>query len=654
MEIIINNQQAVLKEGTSFDFIAENRLFTGSDSYTLTITFPLRGCAQNIAIFGHIHRADVAKNKVVFDCEIRDRDFYRSGTITITEISDVEVKTQFLEGRSEQNFDETFDDIYLNELDLGYPTNREPEKYNPEDDLAHPYPDNDWLSLPWVNNTSGNIQNELSYDSATKQYKWKNVVSTTTSGRPSTGRGWGSNGISFQPYLLYILKRICKEIGYTGDFSALENSGMSYLLICNTLPAAWNAYNFALALSHWTLTEFFEQLEYFLFGDFTINHKQKTIVFQFSDTLITTAGEVQLDKVVDSYTAEVTQEDKSEYLALSNLKYEENDALLWPYLSCDWYIRANHKNAVRFDTLEKLVAAAKQYQYSGVYTYASGRGTDTRYYRGYPTTSEGNKLFLAMDVRQYFVMYCYKSELVAENVSNSFMKKAYKYHNRLQPVNIFGERFADKDANDIEMKIVPAWIEDTGDEHGNMLFLNCGEMGSSDSWTLTADGTSTEGTKPNRVLIGSSGDSTLDYDGGALAQGTASLKISKSEKNGTDAYFDNIFIGFWDGSMPHKPYMPHPIISNVEITNNFEIIRSPHTLSLNEGSAEQRREAMYQIDGKKKYQFSFLSDTLPNPRALYYIRGGKYVCEKITATFKESGMSQLLKGTFYRVLDEDE
>ena len=64
MEIIINNQQAVLKEGTSFDFIAENRLFTGSDSYTLTITFPLRGCVQNIAIFGHIHRADVAKNKV--------------------------------------------------------------------------------------------------------------------------------------------------------------------------------------------------------------------------------------------------------------------------------------------------------------------------------------------------------------------------------------------------------------------------------------------------------------------------------------------------------------------------------------------------------------------------------------------------------------
>ena len=159
MEIIINNKQAVLKSGTSFDFIAENRLFTGSDSYTLSITFPLRGCAENIAIFGHIHRADVAKSKIVFDCEIRDKAFYRSGSITITEINEVEVKTQFLEGRSEQNFDDTFDEIYVNELDLGYPlsANRVAVAGHCMDDMR-PYPDNFWVPLPWVNNTSGNIQ----------------------------------------------------------------------------------------------------------------------------------------------------------------------------------------------------------------------------------------------------------------------------------------------------------------------------------------------------------------------------------------------------------------------------------------------------------------------------------------------------------------
>ncbi len=42
MEITINGQQAFLKKNTSFEYISENPLFTGSDSYTLSITFPLK------------------------------------------------------------------------------------------------------------------------------------------------------------------------------------------------------------------------------------------------------------------------------------------------------------------------------------------------------------------------------------------------------------------------------------------------------------------------------------------------------------------------------------------------------------------------------------------------------------------------------------
>ena len=122
MQIYVNNKLAALKKGTSFEYVSENRLFSGSDGYTLTITFPLRGCPQNIDIFGHINRADVAAKKAIFDCEIRDKGFYKFGSITITEISETEVKTQFLEGRSEQNFDKTFDKVYINELDLGAPT----------------------------------------------------------------------------------------------------------------------------------------------------------------------------------------------------------------------------------------------------------------------------------------------------------------------------------------------------------------------------------------------------------------------------------------------------------------------------------------------------------------------------------------------------
>ena len=54
MIIYVDNKPAVLKSGSSFDFIAENRLFLGRDGYTLTLTFPLKECPQNRDIFGYI------------------------------------------------------------------------------------------------------------------------------------------------------------------------------------------------------------------------------------------------------------------------------------------------------------------------------------------------------------------------------------------------------------------------------------------------------------------------------------------------------------------------------------------------------------------------------------------------------------------------
>ena len=116
MTILIDNQEAILKKGSSFDYISENRLFTDSDSYTLTMTFPLADCPQNRAVFGNIDRKDVVKEKMVYDCVMTHGSMYRQGVITITEITDKEVKTQFLEGRSAQNFGSTFDNTYINEF----------------------------------------------------------------------------------------------------------------------------------------------------------------------------------------------------------------------------------------------------------------------------------------------------------------------------------------------------------------------------------------------------------------------------------------------------------------------------------------------------------------------------------------------------------
>ena len=632
MQIIINGKQAFLKKNTSFDFIFENRLFTGSDSYTLTITFPLKGCAKNIEIFGHIHRADVEKSNVVFDCDIRDGDFYKSGCITITEISDTEVKTQFLEGKSAQNFDSTFDDIYLNELFLGYPEDRSPSHYDPED-AFRPYPYNNWVPLPWANNSYGELHNVVSVDAESGKYK------EFTQGRSS---------LTFQPYLLYILDKICEVTGYTGDFSQLTVSRMKDLVICNTLPPSWEAWNFAIALPHWSLTEFFEQLEYFLSGEFDINHKNRTVSFSFTRTALEKVESVKLDRVVDSYTAEVSREDDSKYFGSSNLKYADNGSLLWAYSSCDWFIRANKKKAVVFNTMEELLSEAKGLQISGVQTISGPGHSGEGFTRGYMRGSKGNKLFFCKENSTYFVMYCYKS-VFYKKIGES---KMYKYYNRLLPVNQFGERFVSEDSDDIEIKIVPAWIEGTDDTYGNMLFLNCGDMGDNTGWVMSEDGTVSSGdsTTWSGVTENTRGHDGIDYDAADLAQGTASYAISKGEKDSSEDYFSCIYMGIWDGRYYHLPYQPHPVVDFIEVRDDFSVVYAEE-YSLRINGNTQDSGIKYNIDGKKKYHFSFLSDTVPSPRAVFFINGGRYLCEKITATFHESGRSRLLKGTFYRILE---
>ena len=83
MHIFIDHKEAVLKKGASFDYISENRFFTGADSYTLSITFPLKGCPQNLDIFGHINRKDSNLDKLLLDCEIHDRQFRAHGAVNI-------------------------------------------------------------------------------------------------------------------------------------------------------------------------------------------------------------------------------------------------------------------------------------------------------------------------------------------------------------------------------------------------------------------------------------------------------------------------------------------------------------------------------------------------------------------------------------------
>ena len=607
MTILIEGKLAVLKKGTSFDFVSENRYFSGADSYSLTITFPLAGCAQNLAIFGHINRKDVVAQKLLFDCEIRDGAFYKHGSITITEISDIEVKTQFLEGKSVSNYSDSFDVLFINEMNLGYPTT-DKSSFSAGAHIGHSIDDGlNYLALPWVNNSTGNVQNRPN-DSGSWPSSWH----------------YDTRGLSFQPYLVYLLQQICNAVGYSYDFSKLMNSQYKYLVVCNTLPYAWNCRNWATALPHWTLTELFEQLEYFLNGEFDIDHANKHISFCFSTEAIAGAGTVELKNIVDEFSSTVEDAGSCKYREYVNLKFAECNHRMWQYYSCKWFVdmmktqdvilttNLGHYNYGKFyEEVNGIIRLYRELENAADYSQTQYDGWNT------------DRLYYCRDVDTYFVLRNYDSYLVNPSQPENLSGNKH-YLNKLEPVNMFGDSIVDETAESIEIKIVPAWIDEAwadGACKGYTLFLECGEY-----------------------LNGANTMIPWDY---------ADKKLTAGESEKSVEYFDKLYMGFWAGTTFNAMYgkTTFPIIDHV-ITYprdmNFEVTGFSMRLRSDKFGTNA---CTHKIASNKKYKFKFLAKEVPNVRSLFIIHGQRYICEKITANFTEDGMSELMKGEFWLVED---
>ena len=315
-----------MKKGVSFEYIAENRFFTGADSYTLSITFPLKGCQKNLDIFGHINRKDNNLDRLLMDCEIYDRGFHVVGAVNIVEISELEVKTQFLQGKSASNYASALDTIYINEIQIGY---AQDWAYLPASwFLGAPGQEyyKGYVSLPWVNNTSGNMQNALTFYEGNWAFRDVDLQKGAL--------------LSCQYYLIYALEIILDACGFNYDLSVLKNSDYKYLVIFNTFPHAWEMEEWSHSLPHWTVAEFLEQIELFTNGVFDIDTRMNKVTFSFNKDVLDNQKTVRLEKIVDEYTVEITDSSKVEntYLEQSNLKYSEADHQMQNFYACDWAV----------------------------------------------------------------------------------------------------------------------------------------------------------------------------------------------------------------------------------------------------------------------------------------------------------------------------
>lgn len=56
------------------------------------------------------------------------------------------------------------------------------------------------------------------------------------------------------------------------------------------------------------------------------------------------------------------------------------------------------------------------------------------------------------------------------------------------------------------------------------------------------------------------------------------------------------------------------------------------------------------VDRAVRFEYYFISDVMPDQNAVFLIRGERYLCESLTANFTEHGMSQKIKGVFWKII----
>lgn len=621
MNIYVDGKKAVLINGFSFEYVAENRLFRGRDGYTLSIVFPLSDCPQNIDIFGHINRADVDVRRVSFECAIVDANVSLFGTITVVKLSEVAVECQFAEGRCSRTIASRVDETYIDELDLGRQPSYRANECSVPSALGGLNQGRIEVALPWVNEDYPEANNNWIVVDAEGNRSWL----------------WTGAYLSWQPYLVVIAERICRKIGFTPDFSEWRGGNARYLIVCNTLPPSWNMPQYNRAMPHWTVGEFFDKLELLLGCEFDFDLKAKTVSMRSTASVLDDLPAVYLDKVVDSYSGEIsTDSDTScDYIGSKVLKYAADSSKMWSFYACDDFVANCPIPVVHYSNVDSVINHNKRrFNDEGdkeivgeVVAFSVGDGTEPAVVK----RSSPNCVLYAEAEDRYFIMRSVGFQTVEGGNLQKYL---------LQPLNVFGAGVAGDDGDEESLDFVPVTVAETyvddANDRGPMMFLRPG----------TLENNSDADDDQNNVA------GTLFPNGNTGTYQTwpeAAVENFDPEEN--KSFYDKIFVGYWDGTVYDPDGYAYPVTDSLGISQSWKKFTTPYSLAIKQGSGHMT-DAIPKIDPKRKFKFSWLATEIPNPRAVFFIHGKRYLCEKITATFTENGMSQLLRGEFYPLADD--
>ena len=402
-ELYIDGQLAALPEGFNITFTSENPYFTRSSNYSLDIELPM---PANHAIFKHVNRLDVTKKKTILPATlIVDARCLLYGSAVLLSVEDALVKVQLVSGNAEFNL-LTNDDLYIDELDLGtisWPNNNQ-NRFQPPANMVNYYGSVDdieavWLPVFYQEAKWENLQNDAIYEFGTNNFTLC----------PYYGRR------CVQPYLLTVIKRIVGHFGYTFDTSFFDNNFLRNVYVCSAVSSN----RVAAALPHWTVSEFFDELEKFLCAVTVVNERTKVVSLVGLNDYFTESGKeiIPASSLLREFTVDIEDEKNEKDLSTGNVGYN------LPSHTDDGYLRIERD----------IIEAAYKQEYDSYDAMLAA-------YNGMGDSDKKSTIFIVG--KRYYINY-------NENDKNT-----------LREVNLYADLIRDPESSDVEtsLGIVPAKI----------------------------------------------------------------------------------------------------------------------------------------------------------------------------------------------------
>lgn len=672
-ELFLDGLLAVPAQNVTIKLTTENTYFSGTSSYTYDVELPL-SVEENRRIFGSMNRLDIPKEGKLMEALLMvDNVSVLAGKAHIMSVSETSVKVQLLGENASYNYEGKMDESFIDMMDLGnwymetwpdgsYYTSRPavgtedkgpwyyhdagtviPDAgsvlsrayYKGPEHGGQQYTDAEllekirsgvfgWVAYPTFNEAAGLRHNATAWRETAKGSRVYNPFIRTYEGeRGNRDREPVKPAFSIQPYVWKMAEVVAKATGYTlaREENALFTDPLfRRIFIANTSTSALCNR----CVPHWSVNEWWNQIENTFGVVMSVDYGSRTMRLLRRVEHYRNAARIMLDRVVDEY--ETTLEDDTQTdISANNVGYADHDNGPEDNLSEEIKDNAVYMD---FGTSAELL------------DWCVNKGGDLKDYK--------NHIFRCADGRHYI----YSTDVDGAK--------------GIIEVDMFRPRIVNpgKEDVEVELKIVPARftkkqadIFATWDRHAGA----AGENRDIPDGTFEVRMIMVPGQEA--TVLGTDNEEKIDIQ--AIIEGKEDAEASERETQ------DLLYIAIDNPGSPDSYTPTVKLESGGEITRTFEYPRarlrersfarldgemsledSGESLSLipiegQNNMAKATITGMVAIDTVKRYCIKFISGTIPDPGAIFYVRNRLFVCEKIEANIKPEGLDKLLTGYFY-------